>query len=70
MPRALTELARALPGVVLYPAPVDPEGSHQPGLAMARLLIEEYSKYLAARLDLTALLPERPPIAARNGHPG
>ncbi len=69
MPRALTELARALPGVALYAAPVDPEGSHQPGLAMARLLVEEYSKYLAARLDLTALLPERPPIAARSGHP-
>ena len=70
MPRALTELARALPGVVLYPVPVEPEGSHQPDLAMARLLAEEYSKYLAARLDLTALVPERAPIAARGGHPG
>jgi uncharacterized SAM-binding protein YcdF (DUF218 family) len=70
MPRALTELARAVPGVVLYPAPVEPEGSRQPDLAMARLLTEEYSKYLAARLDLTALVPERAPIAARGAHSG
>jgi uncharacterized SAM-binding protein YcdF (DUF218 family) len=70
MPRALTELARALPGVVLYPAPVEPEGSRQPDLAMARLLAEEYSKYLAARLDLTALVPERPPVAARGARSG
>jgi uncharacterized SAM-binding protein YcdF (DUF218 family) len=74
MPRALTELARAVPGVVLYPAPVEPDGSHQPDLAMAwaiaRLLAEEYSKYLAARLDLTALVPERPPTPVRSAHPG
>jgi len=70
MPRALTELARAVPGVVLYPAPVEPEGSHEADLAMARLLAEEYSKYLAARLDLTALVPERPPTPARSAHPG
>jgi uncharacterized SAM-binding protein YcdF (DUF218 family) len=70
MPRALTELRRALPGVVLHPAPVDPEASRQPGLVMARLLLEEYTKYLAARLDLTALIPEREPVAARSTHPG
>jgi uncharacterized SAM-binding protein YcdF (DUF218 family) len=70
MPRALTELARALPGVALYPAPVEPEGSHAPDLATARLLAEEYTKYLAARLDLTALRPERPPVPARGAHPG
>jgi uncharacterized SAM-binding protein YcdF (DUF218 family) len=74
MPRALTELARAVPGVVLYPSPVEPEGSHPPDLAMvwamARLLAEEYSKYLAARLDLTALVPERPPAPVRSVHPG
>jgi len=69
MPRALTELARAVPGVVLYPDPVEPEGSHL-DLAVARLLAEEYSKYLAARLDLTALVPERPPMLARSAHPG
>lgn len=69
MPRALTELARALPGVVLYPASVTPEGSHQPDLAMARLLAEEYSKYLAARLGLTVLLPERASVQSRSAHP-
>ncbi len=70
MPRALTELARAVPGVALYPAPVEPEGSHAPDLATARLLAEEYTKYLAARLDLTALWPERPPMPARGTRPG
>jgi uncharacterized SAM-binding protein YcdF (DUF218 family) len=70
MPRAMTELGRAMPGVLLYSAPVEPEGSHQPGLAMARLLAEEYTKYLAARLDLTALLPEHPPTPARSAHAG
>ena len=72
MPRALTELARAMPGVVLYPVPVEPEGSHVPALATARLLAEEYTKYLAARLDLTALRAERPPVPvpARGGHSG
>jgi uncharacterized SAM-binding protein YcdF (DUF218 family) len=70
MPRAMTELARAMPGIALYPAPVEPEGSRQPRLAVARLLAEEYSKYLASWLDLTALLPERPPISARSAHHG
>ena len=70
MPRALTEIGRAVPGVLLYPVPVDPEGSQLPSLAMARLLAEEYTEYLAARLDLTALLPERPRPPARSAHPG
>lgn len=70
MPRALTELRRAVPDVMLYPAAVEPEGSRQPGLAMARLLAEEYTKYIASWLDLTALVPERGPLAARSLHPG
>jgi uncharacterized SAM-binding protein YcdF (DUF218 family) len=70
MPRAMTELARAIPGVVLYPVPVEPEGSFRPGLAMARLLAEEYTKFLASRLDLTALRPERPPLETHSAHPG
>lgn len=70
MPRALTELHRALPGVILYAVPVDPEAARPPGLAMARLLVEEYAKFLAARLDLTALLPEREPVVSRSPHPG
>jgi uncharacterized SAM-binding protein YcdF (DUF218 family) len=70
MPRALTELGRTVPGVTLYPAPVEPVGSHRPDLAMARLLTEEYTKYLAARLDLTTLLPEHTPLQVRSAHPG
>jgi uncharacterized SAM-binding protein YcdF (DUF218 family) len=65
MPRALTEIGRAVPGVAVYPAPVDPEGSRRPSLTLAHLLAEEYIKYLVARLDLTALLPERPRTPAR-----
>jgi uncharacterized SAM-binding protein YcdF (DUF218 family) len=70
MPRAMTELARAVPDVVLYPAPVESAVSRQSSLPMARLLAEEYTKYLAARLDLTALWPERPPSPTRSAHPG
>jgi len=70
MPRAMTELSRTMPDVVLYPEPVEPEGSLQPRLAIARLLVEEYTKYLAARLDLTTLLPERSAVPARSAHPG
>jgi uncharacterized SAM-binding protein YcdF (DUF218 family) len=47
MPRALAELARALPGVALYPAPVAAE-------APWRLLAGEYTKWLAAELGLSA----------------
>lgn len=71
MPRALIELGRRMPEVVLEPAPVDPEASHQPGLALARLLVEEYMKYLAAWLDLTAVIPEREPAPiTRSMHSG
>lgn len=70
MPRALAELHRAVPAVRLYPSPVDPDAARLPLLAMTRLLAEEYTKYLAARLDLTALLPEREPAAVRSAHPG
>ncbi len=73
-----------MPGVVLYPSLVGAvEGSHpldhvMTGAmtsamtwAMARLLAEEHAKrYLAARLDLTALVPERPPTPVRSVHPG
>jgi uncharacterized SAM-binding protein YcdF (DUF218 family) len=70
MPRAMTELRRTMPSVTLYPAPVEPEGSLIPGFGLARLLAEEYTKYLASRLDLTALLPERQPVPARGAHAG
>ena len=66
MPRALTELGRALPGVTLYPAPVHvPENARRPGVPL-RIMVEEYGKFLAAELGLTGLLPAReaPPAHA------
>lgn len=59
MPRALAELSRTLPGVVLYPVPVVPPGMQggtwlkHPG--SVRLLAEEYTKWLLVRAGLTAL---------------
>lgn len=53
MPRALLELRRALPGVVLHPAPVRPpalRGGLDPGTL--RVLATEYDKLLAVRLEL------------------
>ncbi len=51
MPRALTELSRALPGVTLYPAPVLPPPL--PGFAQWRLLADEYAKWLVAKAGLS-----------------
>lgn len=56
MPRALLELRRAMPEVVLHPAPV------QPGRAAARtptwrLLLEEYSKWLVVTAGLSGFAP-------------
>lgn len=60
MPRALSELGRALPDVVLYPVPVQPAGLRTASqAAQLRLLAGEYTKYLAAAAGLTALMPER-----------
>ena len=56
MKRALTELGRTLPDVTLYPAPVVPpalRGSAQ--FSTLRLLADEYTKWLAAKLGLTRL---------------
>ncbi len=59
MPRALTEIARAAPGLTLYPMPVTPHALRDAGgrATGLRLMAEEYVKFLAASLDLTALLP-------------
>ena len=56
MPRALAELARALPGVVLRPSPVRASAEGSPGL---RLLAGEYTKWLATVAGLSALGPIR-----------
>jgi uncharacterized SAM-binding protein YcdF (DUF218 family) len=50
MPRAMAEMRRALPGVALYPVPVTP-----PGGAPLRLLVAEYTKFLAVELGLSRL---------------
>jgi uncharacterized SAM-binding protein YcdF (DUF218 family) len=58
MPRALAEIGRAAPGLTLYPLPVTPRTLREAGAApRLRLMAEEYVKFLAASLDLTALLP-------------
>lgn len=68
MPRALTELARTLPGVMLHPFPVaPPERPTEPAL---RLMAEEYLKFLATATGLTTVLPEREPTLARPSHAG
>lgn len=57
MPRALLELGRALPGVVLHPAPVQsPVLRGAIGPAALRLLAAEFDKLLAARLGLHQLV--------------
>ncbi len=56
MQRALTELARTLPDVALFPAPVVPpalRGGTQ--FSTLRLLAGEYTKWIAAELGLTRL---------------
>ncbi len=57
MPRAMAELERALPRIVVYPHVSDPAGSWVP----MRVLIGEYNKYLVAVTGLSALLPGRDP---------
>jgi uncharacterized SAM-binding protein YcdF (DUF218 family) len=60
MPRALAEIGRAAPDLTLYPVPVTPRGLRDEAAAhRLRLLAEEYVKFIAASLDLTALLPPR-----------
>ena len=66
MPRALAEIASALPGVTLYPAPVYPSplssADTEESLNGLRLLADEYSKYLATTVGLSALGPAAPPL--------
>lgn len=66
MPRAMVELARALPNATLYPVPVRPGRFSVP----LRLYVEEYGKYLAASVGITALLPVREAGPSHAGHPG
>ena len=73
MQRALTELQRSLPGVRLLPVPVLPPALRRGGtllhLATLRLLAGEYTKFLAASLDLARLKADRPPEQSAAPHP-
>jgi uncharacterized SAM-binding protein YcdF (DUF218 family) len=70
MPRAIAELARALPEVTLYQTPVVPAERPDRAAAPLRLMAEEYIKFLATTAGLTAVLPEREPALGRGGHAG
>lgn len=65
MPRAMAEMARALPGIRLYAAPVSP-----PGGTPLRLLLAEYMKYLAARLGLSQFSGHEDLNESASGQPG
>ena len=54
MPRALLELGRAMPGVTLYPVPVQPLAMNEKG--MPRLLAGEYLRLIAAACGLSRLI--------------
>ena len=70
MPRALTELRRALTGVALYPLPVQPPDLRRRGGGMLtlRLELEEYTKLLFTSTGASALLPSREAATSRTGH--
>ena len=60
MPRALLELGRALPDVVLYPVPVQPPAMRsRRDPAVWRLLAVEYTKWIAVRLGIAPFLRHR-----------
>jgi uncharacterized SAM-binding protein YcdF (DUF218 family) len=71
MPRALTELRRAMPEVTLYPEPVlRPQSGFMGPLVTLRLTAEEYTKYLLALVGMTTWLPahdQAPPHEAHRG---
>lgn len=70
MPRALTELARALPEVKLYALPVTtPDRLHRTTPPL-RLIAEEYIKFLATTAGLSGVLPAREPTLGHGGHAG
>ncbi|MFL5334306.1 MAG: YdcF family protein [Geminicoccaceae bacterium] len=65
MPRAMTELSRALPGVRLFPVPVTPRAM-QVGLrdfATLRLMVEEYGKWVLAQFGLLPAGQQREAVA-------
>jgi uncharacterized SAM-binding protein YcdF (DUF218 family) len=60
MPRALLELRSAVPGVTLFPLPVQPvEAGLVLRVPLLKLEAEEYAKYLFTLSGLSAWLPRR-----------
>ena len=73
MPRALAELSRTLPGVVLYPVPVTPPALRDGfDAAIVRLLAGEYTKWLATEAGLSRFGPhgDEPLIDTRTPEEG
>ena len=73
MPRALTEMRRAMPDVGLYPVTVMPPAMRGPGgirdVGMARLMAAEYTKWLAAALGLSGIVAQHEPaVPGRTAH--
>ncbi len=62
IPRALLEMARALPRVQLFPAPVRPPSLELTSWTGMRLLAGEYAKLIAAAAGLTAFEHDPGPI--------
>lgn len=65
MPRALLEMRRTMPEMVLYPYPVQPQAMLR--TSEARLLLAEYAKLIAAWMGLSHVI--RQPIALVRRHP-
>lgn len=57
MQRALLELRRALPGITLYPVPVQPQGMLP--IAKLRLLVAEYARLIAAACGMSQIIHVR-----------
>jgi uncharacterized SAM-binding protein YcdF (DUF218 family) len=67
MPRALAELGRVLPDVSIFPFPVLLDEGPGHAIVPWRLMVEEYGKYLASRIGLTAVIPPREATPSRMG---
>ncbi len=71
MPRALTEIGRALPGVPLYPVAVQPPAMRgEADAATFRLLAGEYTKWLATEVGLSAIVSRTEERAQASEHKG
>lgn len=70
MPRALAELARALPEAALYPLPVVRPERADRATTPLRLIAEEYMKFLATTVGFSARVAPREPVPPQAGHAG